>query len=84
MGYAVDILNHMGVTTVGRRVNPDRLADILQTIRENDGKFRANDIAKELKLHPQAVARLLPTIDEESEELLYEDDKGFLGIFKRW
>ncbi len=65
---------------MGRKVNSDRLADVVQTIRQNDGKVRSNDIAKKLNLHPQAVARLLST----TEELLCEDDNGFLGIFKKW
>lgn len=69
---------------MGRNTNTDRLAQVIQTIRQKDGQVRANDIARELDLHPQAVSRLLSAADEESGELLYEDDRGFLGIFKRW
>lgn len=69
---------------MGRRVNLDKLHDVLDTIRENEGLVRANDIAKNLNLHPQAVIRLLTTVDDETDELLYEDDKGFLSIFKFW
>jgi len=68
---------------VGRKVNTQRLAQVLSTIEENEGKLRANDIAKQLGIHPQAIARLLPAFGTETEELLYEDDRGFLGIFKR-
>jgi DNA-binding IclR family transcriptional regulator len=68
---------------MGRKINLGRLSDVLETIRENDCKVRANDVAKKLNLHPQAVTRLLPAFGEETDELLYEDDKGFLGIFKR-
>jgi Mn-dependent DtxR family transcriptional regulator len=69
---------------MGRKVNADRLSDVVRTIQQNDGRVRANDIAKELKLHPQAVTRLLAVVNEETGALLYEDDRGFLGIFKRW
>jgi Mn-dependent DtxR family transcriptional regulator len=68
---------------MGRKVNMERLSDVLETIRENDCKVRANDVARRLNLHPQVVTRLLPAFEEQTEELLYEDDKGFLGIFKR-
>lgn len=81
--YAVDISN-LEVSTMGRKVNTERLEEVLQTIRENDGQMRANDIAKELDLHPETVARLLAVADNESDELLTEDDQGFLGIFKWW
>jgi hypothetical protein len=40
-------------------------------------------VAKRLDLHPQVVARLLPAFGEKTEELLYEDDRGFLGLFKK-
>jgi Mn-dependent DtxR family transcriptional regulator len=69
---------------MGRKVNSERLEEVVQTIREHNGEVRANDIAKELDLHPEAVARLLAVADRESEELLIEDDKGYLGIFKKW
>lgn len=69
---------------MGRKVNSERLEEVVQTIREHDGEVRANDIAKELDLHPETVARLLSVADRESEELLIEDDEGYLGIFKKW
>jgi DNA-binding IclR family transcriptional regulator len=72
----------MEVSTMGRKVNSEQVKAVLETIQEHDGKFRANDVAKHLGLHPQMVARLLPAIGKQTEELLYEDDKGFLGIFK--
>jgi hypothetical protein len=81
--YAVDI-SIMEVSTMGRKVNSERLEEVVQTIREHDGQIRANDIAKELDLHPEAVARLLAAADRESEALLIEDDQGYLGIFKKW
>ena len=64
---------------MGRKANPDRVKDVVEVIRTHDGKVRANDIAKELNLHPQAVSRLLAA----TNELLTEDDCGFLGIFKK-
>lgn len=69
---------------MGRKVNTERLEEVMQIIREHDEELRANDIAKELDLHPETVARLLAVADRESEELLIEDDEGFLGIFKKW
>lgn len=68
---------------MGRKINLERLADVFETIRDNNCKLRANDVAKKLNLHPQALARLLPAFGEQTKELLYEDDRGFLGIFKR-
>ena len=68
---------------MGRKVSIDRVVSVLKTIQEHDGQFRANDVAKQLGLHPQEVARILPAIGEETEELLCEDDRGFLSIFKR-
>ena len=68
---------------MGRKLNQDRLEDVLQTIRERDGQYKANDVAKELELHPQIVARLLASVDNRSADLLYEDDRGFLGLFKK-
>ena len=53
---------------MGRKINLGRLSEVLETIR-------ANDIAKQLGLHPQQVTRCLPSL-----EMLYEDDKGFLGV----
>ena len=68
---------------MGRKTNVSRLVEVVETIRSNDGLVRANDIANKLKLHPQAIARLLSVVDKETDDLLFEDDKGFLGIFKR-
>ncbi|GEM_PF-3297111 len=69
---------------MGRKVNPQKVVEVIKVIRENDGKLRANDVAKQLGLHPQEVARVLPAIDDGEEKFLYEDDKGFLSIFKFW
>lgn len=68
---------------MGRKVNKERLSQVVQTIQEHDGQLRANDLAKQLELHPQAVSRLLSVVDDETETLLCEDDRGFLGIFRR-
>lgn len=68
---------------MGRKVNTQRLAEVLNSIKENDGKLRATDIAKQLGVHPQMITRLLPAFGSETEDLLVEDDRGFLGIFKR-
>jgi DNA-binding IclR family transcriptional regulator len=73
----------MEVSTMGRKINSDKVVVVLKTIQEHDGQFRANDVAKQLGLHPQEVARLLPAIGELTETLLSEDDKGFLSIFKK-
>ena len=70
-----------GEPNMGRKINLERLSDVLKIIQENDGQFRANDIAKQLDLHPQAIARVLPAFGEETEELICEDDRGFLKIF---
>jgi hypothetical protein len=82
--YAVDNSNNMEVSTMGRKANADRLTEVIQTIQKHDGKYRANDVAKALGLHPQVIIRLLSSVDTDSDELLYEDDRGFLGIFKKW
>ena len=68
---------------MGRKLNQARLEDVLQTIREHDGQYKANGVAKELDLHPQTVARLLASVDDHSTDLLYEDDRGFLSLFKK-
>ncbi len=65
-----------GGEPMGRKINLERMSDVLETIRANDGKLRANDIARKLALHPQQVARCLTSL-----EMLYENDKGFLGVF---
>ena len=68
---------------MGRKTNVSRLSEVVETIRSNDGLLRANDIAHKLNLHPQAIARLLSVVDKESDDLLFEDDRGFLGLFKK-
>jgi predicted transcriptional regulator len=82
--YAVDNSEQMEVSTMGRKTDSDRLAEVIQTIQTRDGKCRANDVAKELGLHPQAVARLLSAAETARDSLLCEDDRGFLSIFKKW
>ncbi len=68
---------------MARKTNLERLNEVVETIRLNDGLVRANDIAHQLNLHPQAVTRLLSVVDTETDELLTESNKGFLGIFKK-
>lgn len=68
---------------MGRKVNEDRVWEVMETINAHDGQYRANDIAEELGLHPQAVSRLLTATEYIGDDLLVEDDHGFLGIFKR-
>jgi DNA-binding IclR family transcriptional regulator len=73
----------MEVSIMGRKLDQDRLENVLQTIRKHDGQYKANDVAKALDLHPQTVARLLASVENHSVDLLYEDDRGFLGLFKK-
>jgi hypothetical protein len=84
IAYRVDISNFMEVSIMGRKLNQARLEDVLQTIREHDGHYKANDVAKELDLHPQTVARLLSAAETAEDSLLCEDERGFLSIFKKW
>ena len=72
----------MEVLIMARKVNLDNVKAVLETIQDKDSQIRANDIAKILNLHPQAISRLLPAVDDETDELLCEDDQGFLSIFK--
>jgi DNA-binding IclR family transcriptional regulator len=67
---------------VGRNINPNRKQDILKTIAENNGQLRASNLARLLKLHAQEVSRVLTSLEDSPEKFLYEDDRGFLGIFK--
>jgi hypothetical protein len=83
IAYRVDISNLMEVSIMGRKLDQDRLENVLQTIRKHDGQYKANDVAKALDLHPQTVARLLASVENHSADLLYEDDRGFLGLFKK-
>lgn len=68
---------------MGRKTNQGRLAAVVATIRNKNGQVRANDIAKELNLHPQAISRLLAATETEGDARLVEDDRGFLGVFKK-
>ena len=45
---------------MGRKVSSNRKEDVVQTVRENDGKLRAAGVAKVLNLHPQEVNRPWP------------------------
>lgn len=68
---------------MGRKVNQDRVREVVETIKTHNGQYRANDIAQEMGLHPQAVSRLLAATEVTGNERLVEDDRGFLGIFKK-
>lgn len=69
---------------MGRKVNRQHVFLTRKVIQENDGKVRLADIAKKAGLHPQAVSRALALMQDVTDTLLQEDDKGFLGIFKKW
>ncbi len=68
---------------MGRRINEANAHKVLNCIQTDDGRIRANDIARQTGMHPQAVSRLLATMDETTGVLLQEDKRGFLGIFRR-
>ncbi len=71
---------------MGRKINEVRKEAVLETIKEHDGQLQSAGVAKELGLHPQEVSRVLASLedDDDNDTYLYEDDKGFLGIFKWW
>jgi hypothetical protein len=83
IAYRVDISNLMEVSIMGCKLDQDRLENVLQTIKEHNDQYKANDVAKALDLHPQTVARFLASVENHSADLLYEDDRGFLGLFKK-
>lgn len=68
---------------MGRKSNKANAFKVLNCIQSGDSQIRANDIARKTGMHPQAVTRLLATMDETTGVLLQEDDHGFLGIFGR-
>lgn len=68
---------------MARKVNPHNIQVIRQTVQENDGNLNAAGVAKKTGLHPQAVIRLLASTEDEPEKSFYEDDKGFLSIFRK-
>lgn len=69
---------------MGRKLNPFRREAVLKAVEEHDGQLRAGGLARLLDLHPQELGRVLTSLEEEGEKYLYEDDQGFLGIFKFW
>jgi DNA-binding IclR family transcriptional regulator len=73
----------MEVFTVGRKINTERKQTVLQAIKENNENLQAAGLAKLLNLHPQEVGRVLTALEDEAEKLVYEDDKGFLGFFRK-
>jgi predicted transcriptional regulator len=68
---------------MGRKANLRNAQAVVETIHRYNGKCRTADVARKTGLHPQAISRLLPIIEEATGTLLYEDKKGRLGIFKR-
>jgi hypothetical protein len=81
--YAVDTKPLMEVFTVGRKINIERKQAVVQAIKENDKVLQAAGLAKLLNLHPQEVVRVLTALEDEVEKQVYEDDKGFLGFFRK-
>lgn len=67
---------------MGRHVNRRKSYAVLNVIRRNNDRVRAADIARQTGLHPQAVSRLLASMDKTTGTYLQEDDKGNLGIFR--
>jgi DNA-binding IclR family transcriptional regulator len=68
---------------MGRKTDPQNADSVLNIITANNGQVRANDIARQTGMHPEAVSRLLASMDKTTGVLLQEDDNGFLGIFRR-
>lgn len=69
---------------MGRKINPTRRAEVIKAVGEHHEQLKAGSIAKKLGLHPQEVTRVLTSLEDESEKMVYEDDDGFLGLFKFW
>ena len=68
---------------MGRKINADRKERVLKAIEENDGLQRIAGLARLLNLHPQEITRTLVALEEEDDKYVCEDDKGFLGIFRK-
>lgn len=68
---------------MGRRSNGANARKVLNCIQVNDGQILANDIANQTGMHPQAVSRLLASMEDTTGVLLQEDNHGRLGIFGR-
>ena len=69
---------------MGRKLNPFKRGEVLKAIEQNDCEFKAGGIAKLLGRHPQEIVRVLTSLEDEPDKHIYEDDEGFLGIFKFW
>jgi len=67
---------------MGRKSNQQNAYRVLWVIHQHDNQIRAADIARETGLHPEAVSRLLASMEKITGTYLQEDDKGNLGIFK--
>jgi hypothetical protein len=81
--YAVDTKPLMEVFTVGRKINTERKQVVVQAIKVNNEVLQAAGLARLLNLHPQEVVRILTALEDEPEKQVYEDDKGFLGFFRK-
>ncbi len=68
---------------MGRKVDEGKVKAVLQVIEQQDGNVRMNDVAKAAGLSAERVSSLLARVDDVTGILLQEDDRGFLGIFKR-
>ena len=69
---------------MGRKIDPVRRAKVIKAVGEHHEQLKAEEIAKKLGLHPQEMARVLTALEDEPEKVVYEDDDGFLGLFKFW
>lgn len=64
---------------MGRKTDSNRLEEIARYV-EGHPRCKPIEIARELDLHPSAVTRSLPAL-EEAGILLSEDDRGRLSLF---
>ena len=69
---------------MGRRIDSNRRQTVLDVIEQHDGQLKAGALAKLLGLHPQEIARVLTSLEDEPDKYLSEDDRGFLSMFKFW
>lgn len=68
---------------MGRKIDEKKIEAIIKAIEAQDGNVRMNDVARKTGLHPETVSSLLARASKVTDTLLQEDDRGFLGIFRR-
>ncbi|MDX1520213.1 MAG: hypothetical protein R3264_01125 [Anaerolineae bacterium] len=68
---------------MGRKIDTARRKTVLQAIEENDGQQRIAGLARILNRHPQEITRTLAALEDEEEKWVFEDDKGFLSIYRK-